>query len=51
MSNSVVEGGTNLDKLYAYTEGYKDIALYAIIAGVILIVISPLVRKLMQDVK
>lgn len=51
MSNSVVEGGTNLDKLYTYTEGYKDIALYAIIAGVILIAISPLVRKLMQDVK
>jgi len=51
MSNSVVAGGTNLDKLYAYTEGYKEIALYAIIAGVILIVISPLVRKLMQEVK
>jgi len=51
MSNSVVEGGSNLDKLYSYTEGYKEIALYAIIAGILLIVISPLVRKLMQDVK
>ncbi len=51
LSNSVVEGGSNLDKLYAYTQGYKDIALYAIVAGVILIAISPLVRKLMQDVK
>ena len=51
MSDSLVEGGTNLDKLYTYTEGYKDIALYAIIAGVILIAVSPLVRKLMQDVK
>lgn len=51
MSNSVVEGGSNLDKFYAYTDGYKEIALYAVIAGVILIVISPLVRKLMQEVK
>ena len=51
MSNSVVEGGSNLDKLMSYTEGYKEIALYSIIAGVILIVISPLVRKLMQEVK
>lgn len=33
------------EKLIIYTEGYKDMALYAIIAGVILIVISPFVRK------
>ncbi len=51
MSNSVVEGGNNLDKLMSYTDGYKEIALYAIIAGVVLIVISPLIRKLMQEVK
>lgn len=51
MSNSVVEGASNLDKLYSYTNGYKEIALYAVIAGVILILASPLVRKLMQDVK
>jgi POT family proton-dependent oligopeptide transporter len=40
-----------MDKLLSYTEGYKQFALYAIIAGVLLIVISPLVRKLMQEVK
>ena len=39
------------DKMIAYTAGYRDFAWYAIIAGVVLIVISPLVRKLMQDVK
>jgi POT family proton-dependent oligopeptide transporter len=37
--------------MIAYTAGYRDFAWYAIIAGVVLIVISPLVRKLMQDVK
>lgn len=51
MSNSVVEGGSNLDKLITYTNGYKEIALYSVIAGIILIIISPMVRKLMQDVK
>ncbi len=40
-----------MTKLIAYTDGYKQLALYALIAGVVLIVISPLVRKLMQEVK
>nr|WP_314497721.1 peptide MFS transporter [uncultured Chryseobacterium sp.] len=44
-------GSTNYDALITYTEGYKQLALYAIIAGVVLILISPLVRKLMQEVK
>jgi POT family proton-dependent oligopeptide transporter len=48
---SDVENATPMDKLISYTEGYKQFALYAIIAGVVLIVISPLVRKLMGDVK
>lgn len=38
-------------KLITYTDGYKQLAIYAIIAGVILIVISPLVKKLMQEVR
>jgi len=37
-------------KLMSYTEGYKQLALYALIAGVVLIIISPLLRKLMHDV-
>jgi len=45
------ENATNAEKLIAYTNGYQQLAVYAIIAGVVLIAISPLVRKLMQEVK
>ena len=45
------ENATNLEKLNTYADGYYQLGLYALIAGVVLIVISPLVRKLMQDVK
>lgn len=48
---SDIENASAMDKLMSYTEGYKDFALYAVISGVILIAISPLMRKLMQDVK
>lgn len=39
------------EKLTAYTEGYRQLAIYALISGLILILIAPLVRKLMQEVK
>lgn len=45
------EGSSNIDALLAYTEGYKQLAIYAIIAGVVLILISPIVKKLMQEVR
>ena len=45
------ENSTNFEKLEAYTSGYKDLGLYAVIAGIILIIISPLVKKLMHGVK
>ncbi|WES97340.1 peptide MFS transporter [Chryseobacterium arthrosphaerae] len=45
------EGSTNYDALITYTDGYKQLGLYAVIAGVVLILISPYVKKLMQDVK
>lgn len=45
------EGYTNLDALITYTEGYKQLGLYAVIAGVVLILISPWVKKLMQEVR
>ncbi|MET3732304.1 peptide MFS transporter [Moheibacter stercoris] len=45
------EGSTNYDALIAYTEGYKQLGIYALIAGVLLIIIAPQVRKLMQEVK
>lgn len=45
------DGASLSDKLTAYTEGYYQLATYALIAGVILICISPIIKKLMQDVK
>lgn len=45
------EGSSNYDALVTYTEGYKQLGLYALIAGVVLILISPFVKKLMQEVR
>lgn len=45
------ENATNLEKLSVYADGYKQLALYALIAGIVLILISPLVKKLMQGIK
>ena len=45
------EDSSNIEKLATYTEGYKDLGLYAVIAGIVLIAISPLVKKLMGGVK
>lgn len=45
------EDASLTDKLIAYTEGYKQLGLYALIAGGVLILISPIIRKLMQEVK
>lgn len=42
---------SNLERLTVYADGYKQLALYALIAGIVLILISPLVKKLMQGVK
>ncbi|HAE36082.1 MAG: peptide MFS transporter [Chitinophagales bacterium] len=40
-----VTTASNYDKLMIYTQGYKDMAIYAVIAGVILIIVAPFVRK------
>lgn len=48
---SASENASNLEKLTIYADGYKQLAIYALIAGIILILISPLVKKLMQEVK
>jgi POT family proton-dependent oligopeptide transporter len=37
--------------LVLYTEGYGQLGLYALIAGGALILLSPLVRRMMQEVK
>lgn len=39
------------EKLIGFTDGYYQLAIYALIAGIVLIVISPLIKKLMQEVK
>ncbi|RZJ49989.1 MAG: MFS transporter [Chryseobacterium sp.] len=44
-------GNDLVSKLQSYTDGYYQLAIYALVAGVVLILISPLVKKLMQEVK
>jgi POT family proton-dependent oligopeptide transporter len=48
---STDENASAAVKLISYTEGYKQLAIYALIAGIVLILISPLVRKMMHEVK
>lgn len=45
------EVATNVERLMAYTEGYHQLAIYAIITAVVILVLSPFIRKLMQEVK
>jgi len=45
------ENATLSDKLISYTDGYHQLAIYALISGVVLLIISPFVRKLMGEVK
>ena len=48
---SASANASNVDKLNIYADGYQQLAIYALIAGIILILISPFVKKLMQEVK
>lgn len=50
-SISPESNANNVQKMLVYTQGYKDFALYALIAGVVLLLISPLIKKLMQEVR
>lgn len=45
------ENAGKAEALLTYTDGYKQLGLYALIAGVVLILISPIVKKLMQEVR
>ncbi|TXI35012.1 MAG: MFS transporter, partial [Niabella sp.] len=47
----VKQGATNYNALLTYTDGYKQLAIYAVIAGIVLIALSPVMKKLMQEVK
>jgi len=40
-----------MEKLVSYTGGYYQLAIYALIVGIIVLIVSPIIRKLMQDVK
>jgi proton-dependent oligopeptide transporter, POT family len=44
-------GNTLMTKLLAYTDGYYQLAIYSLIAGIILLAIMPLIKRLMQGVK
>jgi len=50
-SISPPENASAAEKLAIYSEGYQQFALYAVIAGILIILISPLVKKLMQGEK
>ncbi len=51
MSTTDTENASNYDALISYTDGYKDLGLYAVVAGIILMALSPFIKKLMQDVR
>lgn len=44
------EGSSLVEQLLVYTESYKDLGLYSLIAGLVLIVISPWIKKQMHGV-
>ena len=48
-SDGSTENITNIQKLELYTSGYETIGYIAIIAGIILIIASPWIKKLMVD--
>jgi proton-dependent oligopeptide transporter, POT family len=45
------EHASAMVKLEGYTDGYYQLAIYALVAGIVLIALSPIVRKMMQEVK
>ncbi|MBI1838634.1 MAG: peptide MFS transporter [Flavobacteriia bacterium] len=48
---STGEHATKSEKLITYTDGYYHLAIYALIAGIIIISLSPFIKKLMGNVK
>jgi POT family proton-dependent oligopeptide transporter len=45
------KNSTNLEQLMVYTEGYRQLAVYSFIGGIFIVVISPLIKRLMGEVK
>ena len=50
-SISPAANAARMEKLDIYSEGYKQFGIYAIVAGVLLIIIAPIIRKLMKEVR
>jgi proton-dependent oligopeptide transporter, POT family len=42
---------SNLEKLMVYTHGYEKLAIYSLVGGVLIIALSPFIKKLMGGVK
>ncbi|WP_207533039.1 peptide MFS transporter [Desertivirga arenae] len=50
----IAQGNENdslMQKLFTYTEGYKQLGIYALIAGIVMIAVSPAIKKLMGEVR
>jgi POT family proton-dependent oligopeptide transporter len=45
------ENASLMEKLISYTDGYKQLGIYALICGIVLIALSPFIKKLMGEVK
>lgn len=45
------DDATALDKLTAYTNGYEQLAIYALVAGAVLLALSPWIKKLMGSTR
>lgn len=48
---SASENSGNLEKLMIYTEGYRQLGFYSLVAGILIIGFSPIIKKLMGEVK
>jgi proton-dependent oligopeptide transporter, POT family len=42
---------TNYEKMLVYTDGYKQLGIYSLVIGILIIAISPFIKKLMGGVK
>lgn len=45
------DNATAVEKLTSYTNGYEQLGIYALIAGVALIILSPVIKKLMGSTR
>jgi len=50
-SSETAENASNFEKLITYTSGYQSIGIIAIVSGILLIIISPKLKKMMGGVR